>query len=127
MKSVGTDGSLDFNLAESDQKSYSQGEITPNLAVRFGSKNGYLSLSGSYTRRQYSAPVSNPQGSDSLLELVSLYSGSGFLDIPVVSDLHIQAGGKVRFRTSNVSYDEWNRHTAFVRLKWDSSLGKETD
>ncbi len=127
MKSFGVDGSIDLNLAEGDTKKYSQGEISPSLAVRFGSKGSYASLSGNYARRIYGSPISDPQSSDSLKELISLFGASLFLDISVVSDLHIQAGGKLRFRNSNISYDDWDRHTAFVRLKWDCSLGRDSD
>lgn len=127
MRSAGADGSLDFNLAKGNTKKFTQGEISPDMSVRVGKKGAYVSLSGSYARRIYGAPIPDPQSSDSLTELVSIISGSGFLDVPVVKDLHVQAGTKLRVRNSNISYDEWNRNTAFIRIKWDSSLGKDSD
>lgn len=127
MKSFGLGSSIDLNLVKGKTKQYFQGEIAPEVAVRLGKKGGYVSLGGYYTRRSYFNPTSNPQGTDSLKELLTVTGGSGFIDIPIVADLHIQAGGKLRFRDCNISYDEWNRHNAYIRLKWDSSLGRDSE
>lgn len=122
-KSTGIETAVDINIAKEETNSYTEGELGPQMTLRLG-KKGSLKLAGTYARRLYGGTVADPQSSDTIQELCSYWNVGTFLDVPVVSDLHIQAGGKLRFKESNISYDEFDRHTLFLRIKWDHTAEK---
>lgn len=85
-----------------------------------------LSLDLSYSQKIYNTKRNHPNTND-LIDLKTNYIIiKSDITIPIISDLFIEVGGKLRFRNSNYPTYDYNRHTAYARILWNSSIKRKS-
>ncbi len=102
------------------EKSYWR--LKAGIATKISIGHPYLDLETWYGYKRYLEEREHNQ--TGIMEIPTVHYGvvKGALIIPIVSDLSVYLGGDMRFRSSNYPSYEYNRHTAYVGIQWDSSV-----
>lgn len=78
----------------------------------------------SLSQKRFTTEIDHPHDDGrKIIPINKYFKLNSSLKIPIISDLGVVIGGKLRFKNSNNPTYDYNRHTFYVRLKWDSTIG----
>lgn len=91
-----------------------------NTKIKFWKTD--LNLQFSLIQKVYTSEVIHPFSGDTInTSIRSLHFEPTYV-VPLISNLSLKAGAKFRFRSASIPEDEYDRHTVFVLLYWNSSF-----
>lgn len=76
-------------------------------------------------RKVYIGLSEHPESGEDINEVINYMNIKPEIEIDIISDLEISIGGELRFRSSNFENEEFNRHTFFAGVKWDSKFKRK--
>lgn len=111
------------NFAQCEEEKYNR--FTATIGTNFKLLITIFSLDAAYSQKRYTTQRIHPN-SNKLIDIKTNYFIiKPNLTIPIISDLFIEIGGKLRFRNSNYPTYDYDRHTAYSRILWNSSIKRK--
>ncbi len=104
------------NFAHTDGYDYTYFEIGANTSMKFWGSS--LKMGISYASKKFGGNLKHPITEEQITVKNNYFYTNGSWTFPIADPLDIKLQGKLRFKESNNSSYEWNRHTFGVKLVW---------
>lgn len=125
IKNSGIIINYDGLLARTDKECFNRLSGSVNTKIKFWKTN--LDLQFSIIQKTYTSKIKHPFSGDTINASIKTLHIEPTYEIPIVSDLSLKTGAKLRFRRASIPEDEYNRHTVFALLSWNSSLKRKNN
>lgn len=110
------------NFSDKVSESYNMFGLTAGMEFKLLIMS--LDIAGRLAQKNFSTEIEHPQENGVMIKPVNKYAYLiSSLNIPIISDLDFEIGGKLRFKGSNNPGYDYDRHSLSAKLKWNSRLG----